>query len=122
VQALHHRERSSSGIKSRHSIVALLALMHLEARITLTFLVTSFGAGLPPRQCETGDRGRLPIRWWDQIEPPFSGPPDGPPALLYSATNLTDNQLEQFTVMARLRGRDAQRGRQAGAPTLDAGK
>ena len=25
---------------------------------------------------------------------------DGPPVVLYSATNLTDNQLEQFTVMA----------------------
>jgi hypothetical protein len=25
---------------------------------------------------------------------------DGPPVVLYAATNLTDDQLEQFTVMA----------------------
>ena len=30
----------------------------------------------------------------------IGGGGDGPPVVLYAATNLTDDQLEQFTVMA----------------------
>src|SRR4051812_9389608 len=33
-------------------------------------------------------------------------PPDGPPVLVYQATNLTDQPLEQFTVMVFVFGAD----------------
>ena len=48
---------------------------------------------------------------------------DGPPVVLYSATNLTDNQLEQFTVMAFVFAADGTlKARQVapGRRTLDA--
>jgi hypothetical protein len=48
---------------------------------------------------------------------------DGPPVVLYSATNLTDNQLDQFTVMAFVFGADGTlKARQVapGRRTLDA--
>jgi hypothetical protein len=48
---------------------------------------------------------------------------DGPPVLLYSATNLTDNQLEQFTVMAFVFAADGTLKARQTAParrTLDA--
>jgi hypothetical protein len=48
---------------------------------------------------------------------------DGPPVLLYSATNLTDNQLEQFTVMAFVFAADGTLKARQAAParrTLDA--
>jgi hypothetical protein len=48
---------------------------------------------------------------------------DGPPVVLYSATNLTDNQLEQFTVMAFVFAADGTLKARQTAPgrrTLDA--
>jgi hypothetical protein len=48
---------------------------------------------------------------------------DGPPVLLYAATNLTDDQLDEFTVMAFVFGADGTlKARQVapGRRTLDA--
>jgi hypothetical protein len=48
---------------------------------------------------------------------------EGPPVLLYSATNLTDHQLEQFTVMAFIFNADGMLKARQAAParrTLDA--